>query len=416
MSPDTSQPSRRTGGSPSRRQLLQTLAVVGVGCLAGCSAIEDDSPFTPIESSADTWPRAGFDPKNTAQNPGAEGPRNDPTTAWTADIDLIVESVVVGESTVFVSGHGRLAALERATGDVRWQIQAISNVLHVGDGVLYVGGNSMVQAIDPATGEDVWEQDDRHMNTASLLRVERGLLVGGYGEVRLHHPDTGELEWRTDIEGSYRTELTAANGMVFATHGGQFLKFQPRRFPGTRFHDGPEQAWARKSEAPQLLGVTLTSNTAFLGEYAIGLDPDPVPLESIALDSGQSQVHPIEAARVSPPTVVTDHLVLATNSSERESRVTGAILGYDPVSGTVLWRYDVDGVPTRPISDGRTVYAGGHGGPQGDGPTSVVALDAADGDRLWKRDFDHETSALAVVGDTLFVGTGNGEVTALRAE
>lgn len=415
MRPDPSPPSRRTDGTPTRRRFLQTLGVAGVSSLAGCNAFADDPAFTPIEPPDGTWPRDGYGPRNTARNPTARGPRSSPTPRWTTDTDLIVESVVVDESMVFVSGNGRLAALDRATGRVRWQIEAISNVLHIGNGRLFVGGTSMIQAIDPATGGDVWERNHRRMDTVSLLRLERGLLVGGYGYVRLHDPDTGELEWRVESDGSNRTELAAANGALFATSGGRFLTFRPRRFPDTAFHEGPAQALSQQMESSYLLGTTLVSGTAFLGGFSLG-DAN-VRLESIALDTGQSSIHPIEAARITVPTVLDDNLMLAISSSERESPQTGAVLGYDPASKKTLWRYGLDdgGVPARPITDGRTVYVGGHGGPNGAGPTSVVALDAATGSRLWERDFDHETSALAVVGETLFVGTGNGVVTALRA-
>lgn len=93
--------------------------------------------------------------------------------------------------------------------------------------------------------------------------------------------------------------------------------------------------------------------------------------------------------------------------------------GYTPVTTEVeVEIYDQDslGIVLQPIARGPTLYFGSNEGTNTDPGAAVYAIDAATGDKLWRRETDHFVASSPTVADGIvYVGTDAGNVLALYA-
>lgn len=150
--------------------------------------------------------------------------------------------LVHGDLVVTLAYDGALTALDRATGEPRWQHQLVddfdgeaqmfgvsaSPILHAGRVVVLVGGTetAAVVAFDPATGAPVWKSPAGTVSYATPIVADPDgdgdddlLYFAQDGLVALD-PETGVHRWRHEIVNGYRNHaaqpIVGDDGVVWA--------------------------------------------------------------------------------------------------------------------------------------------------------------------------------------------------------
>jgi len=111
---------------PSRRQTLAGAGLAAAGLVVGSTVTADRSTSATLD-----WPMARYDAAGTGYNPEASGPKDDPTVAWSGELESSggyeIDQPVVVDGTVY-AGNDELIALDAATGDVRFSYGSYSGV------------------------------------------------------------------------------------------------------------------------------------------------------------------------------------------------------------------------------------------------------------------------------------------------
>lgn len=157
--------------------------------------------------------------------------------------------------------------------------------------------------------------------------------------------------------------------------------------------------------------AAVADGTVYVGADVLGDDFDDEPVQRNALvaldaaDGARRWETPTEGNRMSTPTVAGDRVFCVSPGGTSYS---GRLYAFDSASGEVAWTRDlgttdIRGATTGPVAvaDG-VVYV-----PASD----LLALDAATGEPVWTADHvsnlkGPQHTAPAVVGDTVYVGTG----------
>ena len=119
-------------------------------------------------------------------------------------VDGLTAPTVAGDAIYVLAGDGRVFALDRATGDVRWDVPIPNgfgtNPPSVADGLVYVGGEGFVKALQAADGETAWTFDTHHVGPMGVVVVADGVAYAGDGGGSLHalNARTGVPLWTVD--------------------------------------------------------------------------------------------------------------------------------------------------------------------------------------------------------------------------
>jgi outer membrane protein assembly factor BamB len=119
-------------------------------------------------------------------------------------VEFDADPVVRGD-TVYVSGfQGGLAALDAATGAIRWHQKTAytSNSTAVGRKSLFITDNvSDVWSMDISNGADQWKQDVLHQRRLTVpAQIREYLVVGDFeGYLHLLRADNGSLVGRLEL-------------------------------------------------------------------------------------------------------------------------------------------------------------------------------------------------------------------------
>jgi outer membrane protein assembly factor BamB len=246
-----------------------------------------------------------------------------------------------------------------ATGQEAMRVPAVD-----GDRAVCLTGHpdAVLRCLDPATGDRRWSQARDDLGHASPAMADGTAFVPwGYYERDEHltavDAATGAERWEVDLARSPACDPVAAGGTVYV---------------GT---DG---------------GALVTALDAAGGERCFTLSlPDPT-------------------SAVTRLAVAGGRLYAGTLGFASDVPDTGHVLAYDPAAGEVVW-----GVETgRPIRD--LAVTGGTAHVVTD--DRALAIDGQSGGERWRRDVEGGApGAVAVDGDRVYVGTGDG-VRALAAD
>ncbi|HET9345718.1 MAG TPA: PQQ-binding-like beta-propeller repeat protein [Candidatus Limnocylindrales bacterium] len=92
---------------------------------------------------------------------------------------------IAGDAIYVLAGDGGVIALDRATGEVRWEAPIPNgigtNVPSVADGLVYVGGEGFVAALNAADGVLVWQADIDAAGPIGVVVVADGVAYAGDG-------------------------------------------------------------------------------------------------------------------------------------------------------------------------------------------------------------------------------------------
>lgn len=399
-------PSRRT----TRRALLAGAATLGVGGVAsqvGLGPIEARSP------QEDVWPQADYDPAGTAYNPVAEPPPSpgidwrrdvvDPPTAGGVDC-------VVGPETAVVAGAA-VVAVDRSDGREVWRDEGPAGPLALGDGRLFVGswGLGRLRALS-TDGEELWDRRLPVRDVETLVYAGGRVYAADGSGLCAHDAGDGSPLWASD-RGADSVVITG--GRLHAG-GLELTGFAARSVLDSVLGSPPTAAWESQATPSGLVGTT----QGLVAGVARGDRDQAGGASLVARAPGTGAVRwraraDVQAEFVHVPLAATGSRCLAGVSTE--TGLPNAVASHRLEDGERVWRRQFEHrVTDAAVVDGAAILgtrATGVGEPDGD----LIALDPG-GEELWRVDpWPAEgCDGVAPVDRTVFAWTEEGTVAALR--
>ncbi|MUV60142.1 PQQ-binding-like beta-propeller repeat protein [Halobacterium sp. CBA1126] len=367
--------------SPSRRDVLAATGGALAGLAGGyvarpyvdADSVPDPAPF----AWADTeWPYPDYDPQRSRNPPPESAPDGDLAERWRYPASGRRPEVAVANGRAVLSlassSIPRLASLDAATGDEHWNVPTGGSretpVAAPGDRVFTKGrGRDVLASRAAATGEALWSTTTTGVGEPFLGGGRQYVLgVGVDGEtVRALNARTGDRLWTAGLPSGH--------------------------FP----------AAAYDADADRVV---------------VGTDDEVVCLDAADGSTVWTEERSGNAF-VSGPAVAGGRVFHAAFQA--------GVTALDADSGDVLWdepfdpelrdaedpqvaRYFVVGAATGSV----LLAVEQHGDAR---PEQLVAFDAASGDRLWRTDFDRETSVSrsTIVDGAAYASVGSEERTEL---
>jgi|GEM_PF-3382736 len=358
----------------------------------------------------------GADRRNTGEYTSAIRIREEPTLAWTFDVDEHITSrPAIVEGTVYFSTDSeRLYALDGATGTLEWSFDAgfereekhVSGSPTVLDGVVYVAyghwmhdddehdSAGLVTALDAETGEQRWENaefDDR-FSTSPMPSPDGDTLYTGTWSEGPYALDaaTGEIRWSYEGDdggstgGLDRTVPAVTDDGVFVAGSG-ISRLEP---------ETGELVWNVN------VGTARSSPAVVDGTVYAGTTDDGGVLYAVDADTGETAwTYETDGWMTCSPSVADGTVYVGT----RDNRLHAV----DADTGTPEWTFEVsppdetDWITGKPAVVEDTVYVSPWDG-------AVHGLDAETGEQLWT--FDAGGSARAgpvATVDAVYAGAGD---------
>lgn len=392
---------------PSRRDLLAATATAGATALAGCGGGGDAAT-----DPGRRWPQFGYDAANTAHNPDARGPREEPRAAWVRvgggyyrnSTQPLVDGAVYANE-----GYRGATALDPASGEVRWHdpesYKALTPalvddgggfVLPGGFGFRRVAAGGGVSVLDRRLDYHDWETDLDYPESPAT--VADGTLVAGIGggvtggSVVAVDAADGSIRWEFPVEMPVWATPAVRDGVVYAAQRDD----QGRKpdVQGTVYAlelAGGEELWSRPlGESPRFDPV----DAPVAGDDLVYVPCGVGPLVALDAETGEP------AWTLDPPGGVQASPALA-DGTLYVGDLDGTFHALDATTGEELWTAEVG-----------TFYGGSAVGRNG-----VFAIDAEGtlvcwshgGFERWRLRLDPPVSGSPVpAGGRLFVGTGDG--------
>jgi outer membrane protein assembly factor BamB len=395
----------------SRREFLAAAATAGATLAAGCSGSDGVPP-------TERWPQFGFDARNTAHNPDAEGPRDEPNVSWVHAAGSYYRNStqpLVGDAVFANSGYEGLFALDPADGTIRWHDDRSYKALDpaLADGTVAVPGRYGFRGVAadgglPAFGRtarfDQWRTDLDYPQSPPT--VADGVLVAGVGteghsrgggRVTAVEMGDGTVRWGHSVETSVWGAPAVADGVVYAAAR---QDQQPDQGATGVVHavslDDGKEVWSHPlGESPRFDPV----DAPVVGDGLVYVPTGTGPLLALELDTGG------EAWRFDPPDGVQASPALADDTLYAGC-LDGRLRALDAETGEVEWVGGGEKYWGGPTVGKRGVYAVGSEG--------EVASWTRDGRERWRVRIDPRVSGSPAPADgRLFVGTNDGLLYAL---
>ncbi|MFB6120758.1 MAG: PQQ-binding-like beta-propeller repeat protein [Halobacteriaceae archaeon] len=409
----------------SRRALLGAgaagVTATTAGCLGGGSASFD--AWTP---PPETWPLARYDPRNRNHNPNAAPPRDGVETAWESQTDVDVWTLVVANGRVVAAGDEGLAVLDddRGTIDERDPVPAQAagfgprdeygrRPLYAATVLGYRVDTAIAALRDRRYGgaggsTTFWRTYETAGGEAiHLVTGADGVYVGHMGgPLVAAAADDGSERWRK------RGAVPAlTDGRLLAGEYSALRAYEPRSGLDARLTGGPAETWRQRGghEAP-----VISDGRVFAGRRA-GMGSEEPSLFGHDAATGERLWEPRSlGTSASSPAVVGDTGYVGV-SRENDDGITqsGALVALDLTDGTTRWRRDWSAGVGDPVAGGNGVVVAQGGQPDTEADR-LRAYDAESGEPLWTHDAPDPIDAVALVQSTVFVGSRDGRVAALR--
>ena len=344
---------------PSRRSLLASVGLAGLGSLAGCvggvgrpSPDDPPAPETPpldaerqVYGSDGQWSSFGCNAGNTRSVHGihaGEAPVDGVTEQWRVPVSRSQKrEPVVADGRVYLPAHDGLRVLDAADGTDLWRAPGVETAPVVRDGTVYVAdrGEPAVRALSAEDGTEQWATETDTGPAGPSLYPGQPLVAGVGERVVAFDPATGAVRWERETFGRVLDHPPIWQGYFVAV----------------------------ATEAGEVVILTLEEGR---GHWRVSLP----------------------AAPTGPPSADSDSVYVTCRDG-----VTYA-LGGDTSRGTEpIWSVDTGWTPRGVGIEGGLVVAGTSG--------ELHAVDSESGTVRWRRSLgDWEHTAPAFGRDTLFVG------------
>jgi eukaryotic-like serine/threonine-protein kinase len=260
------------------------------------------------------------------------------------------------------SDKGHLFALDLVQRNVRWRFDTDGDLAPpaVADGVVYVGGRAgALYALDAASGKELW-RFAAPAAVSTIPAITGDTIYTGDSDGRLYALDraTGAERWQIQLAGSITIHMDDAQGYIIPGHG--------------------------------LLYVSTSDNPS---DHLYAIDPRSQRIVwSIDQDLGF----------ISAPTVDDTGVYLGS---------FGSLWAFEPLTGAVKWRQEIDAGFGTPLVEGGRIYVGGTTisskvKKMADDGAGIYALEAATGSLIWKyRAKDGSFSRPLLAGDRVYAAT-----------
>jgi outer membrane protein assembly factor BamB len=406
MPSGTTQPRRFAGGGVLPFLLLALL----------CASA---TPAAAQGAGGPEWPQfrfgprgLGFNPQETLISPGNVASLE---RAWSTPIgETIFTSAAVSNGRVYVGTlGGRLLALDAQSGAILWSRppdalagDTVWTSPAVANGLVYFAANrpvAVVYALDAATGATVWSAAPLFSIIVSSPVVSDGTLYLAFNDHTILALDaaTGATRWTADAGSGMYASPAVAGGRLFVTvHNRGLLALDAQT--------GVEE-WLAPLAGPQW-----SSPAAGHGRVFVGSRDDERVFAFDARTGAMSWSTPVGAWVHTSPALAGGVVYAGAND--------GRLHALDAATGQVRWSRQV--APTGGIFGGATVAGGVVYAASGQGDGKVYALDAATGQPLFSSfvgdgdqsgDGEWVNASPTVVGDTVYLGTYEGEDSVVSA-
>lgn len=305
---------------------------------------------------------------------------------------------VVGDRVYAASCSGKVFALDRASGQVRWSFET-GATFHgqpvVASGLLIIPSDAgFVYAFELASGEVRWKTPVPPPGVLSDLVLAGSTVAGldGWGQLFSLDLATGGMRWlfppdgEPETRGRVRTPLAAADRIFFAGPRGDVYAVDAL---------SGEPLWKRDLGSPATTGLALAGESALLGT-------EDRHLVRLALSDGSVLARLELPSPASETPVVAPEAIILLAGSE-------LLVAVDPALAAVAWSLPsaAGWSSPRPLVAGDTVIAGSEEG-------EVVAVRRADGSIAWRGKVSGVVRGMGLGEDALFIGTLAGTVYAYR--
>jgi|GEM_PF-1080390 len=380
----------------SRRVVLGAVGAGVVGAVAGGAWFTTSRLLT---SETERFPTFRYDAANTGYAPGAVGPTEGVTEAWSVPLGQdVVSSPVVDSGVVLTSAEDGLFALDTADGAERWQADAGSPLFFgptLGDGVVYLARRDVdaaggLVAFDLEDGEERWfEHGELFAQGTPVLHDGRVYSIGGNGLQAF------ELSERTVVWSSEEFWSTSLSGAVVD----ETLYFAGSPNTGEPHLVAVDTADGSERWTVSFDSLVNTSPAVADGLVVIG-DSDGMLFGIDAADGEQRWKFEADDGLVSSPAIASGMVYVGSES--------GDVYAVDASGGEQQWRFETGGeIISSPTVVSETVYVGST-------DDTVYALDVDGGDERWRFETGGEVlSSPAVVCNTVFIGSTDGYLYAL---
>ena len=304
-----------------------------------------------------------------------------------------------GKRIFFSAKRGEVVALD-LTGFKLWNIslthtnnagqeqpERIEAPLVCAKGVVVVGMvRGVVHALNMDTGSLKWSYDTAGTLVGSPNVMDDQVILLDQSEGALHALDirSGKLLWKTEpIERCDGVPGIGKKHIVFGSCLAAFHVYS---------RDGKQRKDIDVGGDSQIAG-----GVAVLGTHAFGGTRDG-SLLCVDLESGDLiwRSDESEEQTFSTPAVTVDRVIYASDD--------GFIYSVRRVDGSLLWKFDTQGMPYSPVVAGDKVVA------VADGYLFLLSLE--DGKELWSKEISDDITSPAMVGNRIVVGTDEGAVMA----
>lgn len=363
-------------------------------------------------------PMPGADPARTGAQPGP-GPSRRPRELWHFATSGGSRGPILADDRLYLGAFGpaenpsQLYALDPDTGTLRWCQTTGWDVTDpsFGDGLLFTqaaevtGGHrqTAILALSAATGEERWQfsvYPSWNTNDHGVSVANGSVYVNsGNGSLFAIDESTGAGRWLHEVHSEGKAKefhlgLPAiAGGVVYIAAGTTLYALDEAT---------GEELWryVTDDETESLGTPSVAGDFVFIGgEHAV---------YAVDAKSGKGRWASSSESTGGNRLAVVAGVVYVGTGSRTEAAGDAAIFALDAGNGDRLWRIKSEGYVSTPAVAGDTVYVGtGVQRTEGEQEGALLAI-AADGEELWSFPVDGLATAPVVAGGRVYVAAETG--------
>jgi outer membrane protein assembly factor BamB len=383
------------------KRWLVVLVLLGF-LLAACAEVAPVRP-TPSVVEGEPDPTSGMFFSANVQRTGVYEGRDlklpeEPAWQFQTGEWVFTAPAIAGGMVYFGSYDNNLYAVAAADGSEAWRFSTgdiiISSPAVLGERVYFGSHDGNVYALDSGTGQEVWRFETDGAVSASPAVVGGKVIVGSEdGFLYALNAVDGSVAWRADFKSPIIFEAAVADGSVYVASSDGVLGVLELA-TGKLLWQFDLPLGSTASAGPVIADdavYVLMTNANLVGVlYAIDI---PNQLERWFLEL------PVETY-VSP--AVSGKLVFLAG-------MDGVLRAIETNTGKERWTVEMtEPVFSSPAIAGHSLYIGGWG------DQSLYSVDIRNGRVQWQMPLGSGVSSPAVNGDTVYVGTEDGKLNALR--